>query len=231
MRQWVRRSTFSTASASSPGSPSSPGSQRASGTSPPSLQLFLYCFCLVSWLTEGIRYLPSPALFSLLLFLGGTPTHRHFVIFPHLQMDDIFSLFSKFFQHLAHFNGWSFSPYSSASFDIWCSPNDPSAHVVQYKKQQQKSSPSSQIASDLHVLPLKIIYFLLFILTVFADLVRVQWTPWTPGQHMVLPSPFSSFSLGIWLLRIHFKPTSSSELYTVICSYRFGFSFCVFYKR
>ncbi len=31
VRQWVRRSTFSTASASSPGSPSSPGSQRASG--------------------------------------------------------------------------------------------------------------------------------------------------------------------------------------------------------
>jgi hypothetical protein len=28
---------------------------------------------------------------------GGTPTHHHLVISPHLQMDDIFSLFSKFF--------------------------------------------------------------------------------------------------------------------------------------
>jgi hypothetical protein len=35
----------------------------------------------------------------------GTPTRRHFVIFPHLQRDDIFPLFSKFFQHLAHLIG------------------------------------------------------------------------------------------------------------------------------
>ncbi len=69
---------------------------------------------------------------------GETPTHRHFVISPYLQTDDIFSLFSKFFQHLAHLNGWS-SPYFSASFDILWSPNGPSAQViVQYKKQQQR---------------------------------------------------------------------------------------------
>ncbi len=68
----------------------------------------------------------------------GIPTRRHCFISPHLQMDDIFSLFSKFFQHLAFLNGWS-SPYSSTSFDIWCSLNvPPSAHVVQCKKQEQR---------------------------------------------------------------------------------------------
>jgi hypothetical protein len=36
---------------------------------------------------------------------GGPPTRRHFVIFPHHQTDYIFALFSKIFQHLAHFNG------------------------------------------------------------------------------------------------------------------------------
>jgi hypothetical protein len=49
----------------------------------------------------------------------GISTRRHLVISPQFQSDDIFSLFSKFFQHLAHLNDWS----SSASFDIWCSLN------------------------------------------------------------------------------------------------------------
>jgi hypothetical protein len=34
-----------------------------------------------------------------------TPTCHHFVISPHLQTDDIFSLYSKFFQHPANLNG------------------------------------------------------------------------------------------------------------------------------
>ncbi len=54
---------------------------------------------------------------------------------------------SFFFQHLAHLNGWS-SPYSSASFDIWWSPNGPSAHVLQYKKQQQQTLYVSTCEED-----------------------------------------------------------------------------------
>ncbi len=44
-----------------------------------------------------------------------------FCCFSHLWKDDIFSLFSKIFQHLAHLNGWSSSPYSSAPFELRCS--------------------------------------------------------------------------------------------------------------
>ncbi len=56
------------------------------------------------------------------------PTCPHLVISPHLKQM-IYSLFS-INSSTSGPSGWSSSPYSSASFDKWCSPNGPSAHIV-----------------------------------------------------------------------------------------------------
>ncbi len=64
---------------------------------------------------------------------GGTPTCHHLLFLPTFKLM-IFSLFSlNSFRHLTHFNGLSSSPYPSESFDICCSSNCPSAHVIQYR--------------------------------------------------------------------------------------------------
>ncbi len=75
----------------------------------------------------------------------GSPTRRHFVISPHHQTDDILLLFSKIFQHLAHPNGLSSSPWFSASLDVRCSPNgltqsDRSRCTVQKQQQQNRDN-------------------------------------------------------------------------------------------
>ncbi len=55
------------------------------------------------------------------------------------------SLFSKFFQYLVHLNNWSSSPYSPASFDIWCRPNGPSRSCSTV----QKTATAAQLGSIL----------------------------------------------------------------------------------